>query len=73
LRRTPHPTERQAREALAHNLCRCGAHIEILQAVQRAAHLMAQYRDEQGHDERGAKAHETGAREADPTPAAAPR
>ena len=29
------------RTALAHNLCRCGTHLEILQAVQRAAVLMA--------------------------------
>jgi nicotinate dehydrogenase subunit A len=40
LKRHPHPTEPQARNALAHNLCRCGAHLEILQAVQRAAELM---------------------------------
>ena len=40
LQRHPHPNEQQARHALAHNLCRCGAHIEILQAVQRAAELM---------------------------------
>jgi nicotinate dehydrogenase subunit A len=42
LRRTPHPTDQQVRSALAHNLCRCGAHLEILQAVQRAATLMVQ-------------------------------
>jgi nicotinate dehydrogenase subunit A len=41
LKRFPQPTERQARDAVAHNLCRCGAHIEILQAVQRAAELTA--------------------------------
>jgi nicotinate dehydrogenase subunit A len=41
LARQPQPSERQARDALAHNLCRCGAHLEILQAVQRAAVLMA--------------------------------
>jgi nicotinate dehydrogenase subunit A len=40
LKRHPHPTEQQVRSALAHNLCRCGAHLEILQAVQRAAELM---------------------------------
>ena len=40
LKRHPHPTEQQTRSALAHNLCRCGAHLEILQAVQRAAELM---------------------------------
>jgi nicotinate dehydrogenase subunit A len=37
LRRVPRPTERQARAALSHNLCRCGTHLEILAAVQRAA------------------------------------
>lgn len=42
LKRFPQPTERQARDALAHNLCRCGTHLEILQAVQRAAVLVAQ-------------------------------
>ncbi len=42
LKRFPQPTEQQARDALAHNLCRCGTHLEILQAVQRAAVLMAQ-------------------------------
>ena len=40
LRRCPQPTEQQVRSALAHNLCRCGAHLEILQAVQRAAASM---------------------------------
>jgi nicotinate dehydrogenase subunit A len=41
LRRLPGPTDEQVREALAHNLCRCGTHIEILQAVRRAAELVA--------------------------------
>ena len=41
LQRFPQPTEQQARDALAHNLCRCGTHLEILQAVQRAAELTA--------------------------------
>ena len=41
LRRTPHPTDQQVRNALSHNLCRCGAHLEILQAVHRAAALMS--------------------------------
>ena len=41
LRREPQPTDSQARAALSHNLCRCGAHLEILAAVQRAAVLMA--------------------------------
>ena len=41
LQRWPQPTPQQTRDALAHNLCRCGAHLEILQAVQRAAELSA--------------------------------
>jgi len=41
LERQPHPTDDQVRDALSHNLCRCGAHIEILNAVQRAAELLA--------------------------------
>ena len=37
LRQVPHPTEAEIREALRYNLCRCGAHVEIVRAVQRAA------------------------------------
>jgi nicotinate dehydrogenase subunit A len=37
LDRTPHPSEREIREALAGNLCRCGTHHRIIRAVQRAA------------------------------------
>jgi nicotinate dehydrogenase subunit A len=37
LSRTPHPTESEIREALRHNLCRCGAHVEIMRAAMRAA------------------------------------
>ena len=37
LRHTPQPTRAQACAALSHNLCRCGTHLEILDAVQRAA------------------------------------
>ena len=37
LMRTPNPTLDQAKEALAGNLCRCGAHSRILKAVMRAA------------------------------------
>jgi nicotinate dehydrogenase subunit A len=40
LRRHPQPTDAQVRAALSHNLCRCGAHVEILAAVQRAAELL---------------------------------
>jgi nicotinate dehydrogenase subunit A len=41
---TPDPTELQIRHALSGNLCRCGTHLEIINAVQRAAQLMAQAR-----------------------------
>ena len=37
LRRNPQPTDDEVREALQHQLCRCGAHVEILRAVQLAA------------------------------------
>jgi nicotinate dehydrogenase subunit A len=37
LSRNPHPTETEIREALRYNLCRCGAHLEIIRAVMRAA------------------------------------
>ena len=33
----PHPTDADIRQALAHNLCRCGTHRRIIRAVQRAA------------------------------------
>jgi nicotinate dehydrogenase subunit A len=37
LLKTPHPTEEQVKQALAGNLCRCGAYTRILRAVMRAA------------------------------------
>jgi len=33
----PHPTEAEIAQALRYNLCRCGAHVEILRAAMRAA------------------------------------
>ena len=41
LQRHPQPTDAQARTALQHHLCRCGTHLEILAAVQRAAELLS--------------------------------
>jgi nicotinate dehydrogenase subunit A len=35
------PTDDQIREALAHNLCRCGTHTRIVRAVRRASGQMA--------------------------------
>jgi nicotinate dehydrogenase subunit A len=37
LAREPHPSEAEVRDALAQNLCRCGSHVRVLAAVQRAA------------------------------------
>ena len=37
LAKTPHPTEDEIRTELANNLCRCGTHLRIVRAVQRAA------------------------------------
>ena len=33
----PKPTEAQIREAMQNNLCRCGTHVRIVRAIQRAA------------------------------------
>lgn len=37
----PAPDDATIRRALRHNLCRCGAHVEILAAVRRAVALTA--------------------------------
>jgi nicotinate dehydrogenase subunit A len=37
LDRNPHPSDAEIRSELRFNLCRCGAHVEILRAVRRAA------------------------------------
>ena len=37
LSRNKSPSEAQIKQALAHNLCRCGTHVRILRAVKRAA------------------------------------
>jgi nicotinate dehydrogenase subunit A len=36
LKVNPHPTEAEIAQALRYNLCRCGAHVEILRAAMRA-------------------------------------
>ena len=41
LKRNPSPTNRDVREALDRNLCRCGSHNRIVRAVLRAADEMA--------------------------------
>jgi len=45
LLRSPHPTEAEVFEALRYNLCRCGAHIEIMRAAMRAAGRLAEAQD----------------------------
>jgi nicotinate dehydrogenase subunit A len=41
LDKTPKPSDRQIKEALAANLCRCGTHVRILRAVKRASGQLA--------------------------------
>ena len=45
LNRTPRPSETEVLEALRYNLCRCGAHIEIIRAAMRAAGHIPEARD----------------------------
>ena len=45
LLRSPHPTGAEVLEALRYNLCRCGAHIEIMRAAMRAAGCVAEAQD----------------------------
>ena len=40
LAREPRPSAQAVRDALAGNLCRCGTHVEILAAVERAVAAM---------------------------------
>jgi len=40
LRKNPHPTAAQIIDGMEDNLCRCGAHNRIVQAIQAAAHEM---------------------------------
>ena len=44
LHANPSPTDAEIRDALRFNLCRCGAHIEIVAAVRLAAHKMSEAR-----------------------------
>jgi len=41
LARNPHPSDAEARAALNGCLCRCGTHVRVLRAVQRAAKAKA--------------------------------
>ena len=37
LARNPDPSETEIKDALARNLCRCGTHVRLIKAIQRAA------------------------------------
>jgi len=41
LRRNPHPSDDDIREALGSNICRCTGYVKIIEAVQHAATLAA--------------------------------
>jgi nicotinate dehydrogenase subunit A len=41
LSRNPEPSQQEIEDALRYNLCRCGTHREIIEAVQLAARRMA--------------------------------
>ena len=43
--RNPRPSESEIAEALRYNLCRCGAHIEIMRAAMRAAGRVVEAQD----------------------------
>jgi nicotinate dehydrogenase subunit A len=45
LLRNPHPSEAEVLEALRYNLCRCGAHIEIMRAAMLAAGRIGEAQD----------------------------
>jgi nicotinate dehydrogenase subunit A len=45
LLRNPDPSEAEIEEALRYHLCRCGAHIEIMRAVRRAAGRLTEAQD----------------------------
>ena len=45
LMQNPHPSETEVLEALRYNLCRCGAHVEIIRAAMRAAGHLVEARD----------------------------
>jgi nicotinate dehydrogenase subunit A len=45
LLRNSQPSETEVLEALRYNLCRCGAHIEIVRAAMRAVGRLAEAQD----------------------------
>jgi nicotinate dehydrogenase subunit A len=41
LKRNPHPSEQDIKQALSRHVCRCGAHVRIVKAIRRAANEVA--------------------------------
>jgi aerobic-type carbon monoxide dehydrogenase small subunit (CoxS/CutS family) len=41
LEENPHPTDEEIKTALGGNLCRCGCYVKIIEAVKRAAWILA--------------------------------
>jgi nicotinate dehydrogenase subunit A len=39
LKTNPRPTEAEIREALKENLCRCGTHVRVIDAIKRASEM----------------------------------
>lgn len=58
LRRVPHPSEAQIREALAGNLCRCTGYVKIVESVQAAAECEREAVPAHGLTSREAAGHE---------------
>lgn len=50
LNHTPKPSSTQLRAALEYNLCRCGTHVEILEAASRAVAINAAASPELNHE-----------------------
>ena len=57
LDRNPRPTERELREHMEPNLCRCGTHLRILAAIREVAHLQAADGGSASATTRGTTAH----------------
>jgi nicotinate dehydrogenase subunit A len=61
LRDQPQPTDFDIVRALSANLCRCGTHVEIMQAVRLAAQRLAERNKQQVEDDRHGRSADRGA------------
>ncbi len=53
LTRNPHPTEREVREAISGNLCRCTGYVHIVEAILGASQGKLKPDDEEDHTVKG--------------------